>query len=117
LNQACQQWRHLSLFINLQRATHQQMPVSIVHNVYTAGDLNKLADQAERFMWPGFLAKLRESFSLDPVLGTQDSVLAPAPVVSTLYTAAMYNGLTIKAAAMHSTWSSCRRIEEAEAGH
>lgn len=34
-------------------------------------DTDKATGQAERFMWPGFLAKLRESFSLDPRQGSQ----------------------------------------------
>lgn len=44
--------------------------------------LNVESGQAERFMWPGFLAKLRESFSLDPLPGGENSVLDPAPTVS-----------------------------------
>jgi hypothetical protein len=48
--------------------------------------LKELADQAERFMWPGFLAKLRESFSLDPIPGT--SSLEQTSMVSNMQTAA-----------------------------
>lgn len=38
-------------------------------------------DQTERFMWPGFLAKLRESFSLDPTPDFQTNILEQASMV------------------------------------
>jgi hypothetical protein len=50
--------------------------------------LIKLADQAERFMWPGFLAKLRESFSLDPLPDAGNDTRGQSATVSRAHTTA-----------------------------
>jgi hypothetical protein len=84
--QARQCQRHLSPPMRLQQAALLQVPVSIFSDVWTGVYLNQLAEQAERFMWPGFLAKLRESFSLDPVSSTPS--LEQTCMVSKMHNAA-----------------------------
>lgn len=89
----------------LQRRGHQKerlkslelvfspsMAVSISRLLRKAIRLMAAADQAERFMWPGFLAKLRESFSLNPIPEYRDGVVQKNPMVGHRAVARVYLG-------------------------
>ena len=68
--------------MSLELAFPRSIAVSISRVLCKTTGLMAAADQAERFMWPGFLTKLRESFSLNPIPESQDGVLQRNPMVS-----------------------------------